>query len=245
MRKEKHHFLWWLTLAAANLVFVLEFSRIYFLALVCGLIILKYKHQWLQWLHICIFTLASSFLLFGLINFAASSGLSSGLNLLGLRIGSISHPAIEESSLTRTALLPPILNMIGSHPFFGSGLGSKIVFTDPIKNTIVTTSQFDWGYFEIWAELGIFGLLLILSLIDYILHTLIKKIRYVSDFQDFYVGLFAGVIALSIMNITSPTLFHTLGIVYITFTLALTVKHHTLLDNIVELLYRSFRRLHI
>lgn len=245
MRKEKHHILWWLVLVFANLTFVLEFSRIYFLALVFGLIVLKYKHSLFQWLRVSFFTIISSLILFICISLFASAGYNSGLNLLGLRIGSIASPITETSGLTRMTLLSPILEMIKENPFFGSGLGSKITFIDPIKNTKIITSQFDWGFFELWAELGIFGLLSMLALIDYVLHTLIKKIRSVSDYQEFYVGLFAGVVAMLIMNITAPVLFHTLGVVYLVFTLTITVKNHSLLEHITSLLYRTFRRLRV
>jgi O-antigen ligase len=66
----------------------------------------------------------------------------------------------------------------------------------------ITTPHFDWGYLEIWTELGIVGLLIWLIFLLYILKITVHK----SDFA------FSGIVALMIINITSPAVFHLLGI---------------------------------
>lgn len=243
MRNEKHHKMWWLTLSLALLILILDFSRIYLLAIGLGLLILKYKHNWINWLFINFSVLSIIIILFCGINTIASNGKTVGLDLFLGRVKSLTQPETEASSLTRMTLLPPILNMIKIHPIIGSGIGSKVIFNDPISKKLIKTSQFDWGYFEMWVELGLFGIISFLSLIFYIILHLIKKIKLTPDFHDFYIGLLAGVTALLTMNLTSPVLFHSLGILYLVFVIVLTAKPQTLIDTIITLLYRTFWRL--
>ena len=49
MGKKPHHKIWWLLLILALLILILDFSRIYLLALGAGLLVLKYKHNWKKW----------------------------------------------------------------------------------------------------------------------------------------------------------------------------------------------------
>jgi len=242
MRPEKHHKLWWLMLIPAALILVLNFSRVYFLALLAGLLILKYKHLWKRWLYIGATVILLSFAIFFSVNFIAGHGQSFGLELLGLRVNSLTRPKIETSSFTRMALLDSIGEMIIASPLIGYGLGSKVIFMDPIKNLLVSTSQFDWGYLELWVELGLFGLFSFISIIIYIFRDLIKKIRAVPDYHDFYVGILAGAVSLAIINITAPALFHVLGVFYLVLVIVLTAKHYSSLEQIITLLYRTFRK---
>jgi len=243
MKSEKHHKMWWFLLFPALLILVLNFSRIYFLSLIAGMIVLKYKHSFKRWISISALVLSLLAIIFAGTNIIASRGSSLGFELLKGRLNSISNPTTEASSFTRMTLLEPIFEMITEHPLIGSGLGSKVTFTDPVKNIIVQTSNFDWGYLELWVELGLFGAIAFISLIFYVIYNLIKKIRCVSNYYDFYVGILAGLISLLIMNITSPILFHTLGVFYLVFVIVISAKHHSLLDKIVILLYRTFHRL--
>ena len=97
-----------------------------------------------------------------------------------------------------------------------------------------------------WVELGIFGILTFLSLIVFIIKTLLKKIRSLADWHDFDVGLLAGLISFLIMNITSPVLSHIFGIIYIIFVLTIAMKNQpNLIEKLIDLLYRIFNRLHL
>ncbi|OGH77496.1 MAG: hypothetical protein A2469_04040 [Candidatus Magasanikbacteria bacterium RIFOXYC2_FULL_40_16] len=242
MRDEKHHKLWWLMLSLAILILILNFSRIYILAFLIGLAILKYKHNFKKWFSVSASVLAIFLLLFVSISFFASGGTSNGLGLLGLRAGSIYQPQIEVSSYTRMILLEPIMEIIKENPLFGAGLGATITFTDPVYYQVITTRHFDWGYLELAAEIGIFGLIAFMALIFYIIISLIKKIRLSPDYHDFYVGLLAGVIAMMFMNITSPVLFHTVGVIFLATIIILSAKTHTILENIITILYQTFRK---
>lgn len=243
MRKEKHHKMWWAVLILSLLILILDFSRIYLLALGLGLLVLKCKHNWKNWLFINFSVFLIIIGLFCSINTIASRGKSAGLDLFLGRVRSLSQPESEVSSLTRMTLLTPIINMIKAHPITGSGIGSKVIFIDPISNKLIKTSHFDWGYLELWAELGLFGVISFLSIIFYTILILIKKIRLTPDFHDFYVGLLAGIITLMTMNLTSPVLFHPLGIIYLVFVIIIISKSQSLLDTVIALLYRTFRRL--
>lgn len=228
MRNEKRHKMWWVALIVALSILILDFSRIYLLALGVGLLILKYKHNWKNWLFVSFSVCFIIIALFGGINTIASRGQTFGLDLFLGRVKSLSQPKTEISSLTRMTLLAPIINMIKKHPIMGSGIGSKLIFIDPISNELIKTSHFDWGYLELWAELGALGAMAFLSIIFYAIISLIKKIKLILDFHDFYIGLLAGLISLLTMNTTAPILFHPLGIFYLVFVIAITSKPHSL-----------------
>ncbi|OGH60105.1 MAG: hypothetical protein A2725_00450 [Candidatus Magasanikbacteria bacterium RIFCSPHIGHO2_01_FULL_33_34] len=243
MRNEKHHKLWWLMLTFAILILILNFSRMYILALIIGFFILKYKHNIKNWLFVSTKFLIIALTLFFSINFLASNGTSIGLELIGLRINSIYKPDIETSSLTRMMLLPPIFELIKQNLVLGSGLGATITFIEPTHYEVITTRHFDWGYLELLAELGLLGFLSFLALIIYIIISLIQKIRLSPDYHDFYIGLFAGLIAMLFMNITAPILFHTVGVMFIVSVIILSAKDHSILEDIVLILYQTFHKL--
>ena len=230
MKKEKRGKMLWTTIIFALLILILDFGRVYLLALCVGLLILKYKHNWKNWLFINFSVCFIIMTLFFGINVIASGGRSIGMDLFLGRVKSLSQPETETSSLTRMTLLKPILAMIKKEPIIGQGIGAKVIFIDPVNQKQIKTSHFDWGYLELWTELGLFGAMAFLSIIYYINLSLIKKIRTSSDFFYFYIGLLAGTIALLVMNITSPILFHPLGILYLAFITIFTVnvKHKTL-----------------
>ena len=183
-------------------------------------------------------------LIFFSINIISSMGTSLGLEIMGARIESFVQPEVEVSTNTRVAKLTPIWHMIKENPIFGNGIGANISYLNPYTNTQMTTRHFDWGYLEMWAELGILGSLILIGLVLLILYELNKKIRSISDFHDFYVGLFAGIISLLIINITSPALFHIFGIFYLVFVMAFVSKGVGIFDEVLGLLYRVFNRKH-
>jgi O-antigen ligase len=243
MRKEKHNKMWWFMIVLAIFVLVLNLSRIYILAILVGLVIIKYKHNTFIWLKISSCTVFLILLTFFTLNFTASSGTSLGLDILTGRAKSIIQPSTEVSSYTRVSLLEPIYEKIKENPIIGSGLGSKITFKDPVYHKEINTSQFDWGYLEMIAELGFIGFILFMSVIFYTIFSLTKKIRETSDYNDFYVGVLGGLISILIVNLTAPALFHSLGIFYLSFVIVISIKHPSLLTRIITIIYRVFNRL--
>ena len=189
----------------------LNISRAYFLGLIIGLLFLKYKNSWLDWLKIFCLNFLIVLALFTAINLISSFGTDAGWGILGLKFGGITAPQMEISSQNRVQLLETIMAMIKDAPIFGQGLGQSIV-TEKIN-----TRHFDWGYFEMWIKWGLFGLLW--SLI--ILGSLLKKIWSKTKNQELNLGLLAGIISLLIINITTPALFHVFGILYLVMIVSL------------------------
>ena len=109
----------------------------------------------------------------------------------------------------------------------------------------ITTPHFDWGYLEMWAELGVIGALALLGLYIFTATLLIKKIKTAPDWHDFDVGLLAGIVALLVMNITLPALFHVFGILFLVFVLTVAVKQMSIFEQITIVLYRVFNKLRV
>jgi len=243
VRAEKHHKFWYLLLVLANLILVLNLSRAYFLALAVGLMILKFKHSFKQWFKIVALNLSLIALIFTSANLLASQGQTLGWELFGVRIQSLANPQIEISTNTRMMVLRPILDLIHGSPLLGVGLGATVTFLNTYTYQYITTGQFDWGYLEMWAELGVGGALFLLLLYLFGTYQLIKKIRHLPDWPDFDVGLLAGLIALLVMNVAMPALFHIFGILFLTFTLAVGLKQTTIFDRTTKVLYQIFNHL--
>ncbi len=220
-------------------VLVLNFSRAYFLGFGVGLLVLKYKHDWKKWFAISAFSVISIILIFFGTSFVASGGSSFGLPLLGVRTASFVQPQIEESTATRMTLIKPIFAKIKTSPILGTGLGASITYTSLTSYNQITTRQFDWGYFEMLAELGIMGLAIFLALVLYIKQTLITKINIVqSDYKNLYIGLLASLVSLLMINITTPALFHTLGLFFIVIILAISSRSVTIWEKISDFFTR-------
>jgi len=193
------------------IIFSLNLTRIYILAYLIGLLFLFSRQYWKRWL---IYSLGSIFifiLIFSSIHLAASRGQSFGWELLGLRIGSIASPSIEKSSLSRMMLLPKIWEKIKQKPLWGNGLGDTVTVYSPVVKKEITTTQFDWGYLEIIDEMGMVGFLIWLSFIFNLLFLILKKYRIKNKRY-----ILAMLISLLIINLTSPALFHVLGIILLT-----------------------------
>ncbi len=242
-RNEKHHYMWRLLQLLAIIVLVLNLSRGYFLALIIGLLILKYKHQWWKWARESATVIFLVIIMFSGIHLAASNGSSLGWDLFGLRLQSFTNPGIEISTNTRLMILPEIINLIKQNPILGVGLGANVTFINTATYETMTTPAFDWGYLEMWTEMGIFGALTLIILYAFVAYMLVYKIQKVPNWHDFDVGLLAGIIAFLVMNITIPALFHVFGILYLIFAITIAVKYTSIFEQTTALLYRIFNRL--
>ncbi len=242
MRDEKHHAMWRVLLSLGLLVLALNFSRAYLLGFFIGILILVYKHKALKWLKESTYAIIIMVFLFGSVNAVMSKGKSFGLEIVGIRIGSLVEPYIEESSRTRLALLPPIMKMIRQAPLLGQGLGASVSFSDPKDFTLIRSRQFDWGYLEMIAEFGSLGTLWFFVITALIVTELIKKIECIADYHDFKVGLLGGIISMLIINITSPALFHAVSMFALSFVVAFVTRPVELFDDTVSLLYQIFNK---
>jgi len=243
MRDERHNKMWRIFRWLAILILVLNFSRGYFLALLVGLLVLKYKHKFKKWFVESFKTCFWIIFIFTAISLITSGGKTMGWEQLGVRIQSLVKPTIEISAATRMMKLPIIWHQIINNPVVGYGLGSTIIFYNSLTSITETTAHYDWGYLEMWSELGLAGSLMLLIIYSYVIYLLIKKIKTIPDWHDFDVGLLAGLVALLVTNITVATLFHVFGIFFLVFALSIALKYTTIFEQTTALLYRMFNRL--
>ncbi|MCH7759752.1 O-antigen ligase family protein, partial [Patescibacteria group bacterium] len=220
----------WLAVLA-SLAILINFSRIYFLGFLVGLVVLAYGLPWRRWLIFSLVVIIILVLEFGAIYTLVSGGEGFyGLQFLKQRMRSVVSPEEELSSLTRIVILPRLIEQIREQPIFGQGLGATITYPDPITNEQKTTFHLDWGYLEIWLELGLLALMIYLTILGLIFYQGWKKIKSLgSDLwqQRLTIGLLAGLASLAVATITGPFLFHPLGIFYLTFTAAFVLNQPT------------------
>lgn len=191
------------------LLFILanNLTRIYLIAILIGFFILFSKTYWKKWLKVLSTTIASFFIIYSLINIVTTHGQSFGLDFFGIRIKSIAKPQIEDSSLSRMLLLPKIISKIKEHPILGTGLGDTIKVYSPIFKKDIITPHFDWGYLEIWAEMGLYGISIWIIFVFLIFYKIFKnKHNYNRQISA------SMLVILLIINITSPALFHVFGL---------------------------------
>lgn len=209
---------WWIGVLCCCLILALNFSRVYFLAVGVGLLVLVHKNNFKNWLTISTGVLVSFFVCFCSLYFLASRGNSFGLGLLQNRVQSATTPISEISGNTRIRILNNAMGTIQQHPWIGSGLATTVSYTDPVTHLPVTRTQFDWGYLELIAELGIVGTSIFLFFLIKILFSLQKKFTHESTVeQSLLRGLTAGGVSLFVMNLTTPALFQGFGILYFVF----------------------------
>ncbi len=223
-----------LCILAGALLLSLNLTRIYFLALIAGLIALFLRRHIKQWLLNSVILLSCIFIFYTGFFLIASNGQDPGWSYFGFRISSIAMPQTELSSLSRMVLLPQILYKIHLAPFVGHGLGDTVTVQNFLfSGSTITTPHFDWGYLEILDETGLIGGILWLLIIAYIWR-FGKKNR--DEFRPLYKSI---LLSLLVINITSPALFHVLGITTLTVLLALThvssLRLNELRENAVPL----------
>jgi O-antigen ligase len=209
---------YWFYILLCSILLALNFSRIYFVALAAGMLVLFVKNNVKRTIFVSAGVTLSVLLCFSMLYAGASRGKSLGLELIGLRIGGATSPRAETSGAIRMAILPDALSTIKQHPLLGSGLATTVTYIDPASQLPVTRTQFDWGYLEMLAELGIIGTVTYLFFLISILVSLFKIAYQKNSSHNEHTlllrGLFAGGISLFVINITTPALFHGFGILY-------------------------------
>ncbi len=213
----------WLLVGIGFIPLAMSVSRTYVIALVIGMLCLYSKKYWRQLANTTCIATITFIAIFSTIHFIASRGASFGWELYGARFAGVVQPSHEVSSASRKALLTPIFEKIKDHPIIGSGLGERLTFIDPETQQPITTSQFDWGYLEIWTELGLIGLMATVSLIAYLFreaklsainHRPRAGSRTLRDYP-----LSAPLVAFAFMQITTQAIFHVFGILFLIFAI--------------------------
>lgn len=211
--------LYWGLMVMSITILLIDFTRIYFLAGLIGATVLISRTHIQLWLRTAIICTVLSVTLFMGISFVASRGAIIGAELIGMKTASITMPNTDVSAATRLLIWPEAVQKIKTYPVFGSGLATSVTIIDPVSNTPTTRTQFDMGYVEMIVELGGIGALIYLTFVLHIAY-LLWRYGYSEAQSTIAKALFASIIALCTINITTPALFQGYGVVYLAICLA-------------------------
>jgi len=122
----------------------------------------------------------------------------------------------ESAISSRWSLLPVLTKEIMKEPFFGQGYGATITYLSSDPRVLesnpsgqYTTYAFEWGYFDLWLKLGLFGLVSYLFLIIYLIKNAVIFGRKNNDLIA--LGIASGIVFLAVTNFFTPYLNHPLG----------------------------------
>jgi O-antigen ligase len=169
------------------------------------------------------------------ITISATGARSFGIDLLLSRVaGDADGGSAELSVLSRELRLPVIFEKINLHPIAGNGIGSRLDVYDPVTETNVSTTQYDWGYLEMISELGIIGTVLLCALWFYTAIRIALQARKENHPSEriFKWGIFAGVVGLCVANIFAPIMYHAMGIIFLIVVLILISEKLSLIRRI-------------
>ncbi|MBI4098575.1 MAG: O-antigen ligase family protein [Candidatus Magasanikbacteria bacterium] len=194
----------WLLLTTILLVPVLNFSRIYFLAVIPATLVMAWKLPWKKVALTLILIGAISLAEYTVINLAVSRGTSFGFEFITKQSRGIIDPESEASASARAAILPHLIDKIKNQPFVGEGIGATATYYNPFLEKELTTPHLDWGYLELAVEFGIIAALFFLAVLLWLL------------WRSRGSALGASVIVfLFVTTLTAPALFHVYGIALI------------------------------
>ncbi len=139
----------------------------------------------------------------------------------------LSSPVQEAAGSARLLLLPELLNRIRESPVFGQGFGTAVTYKSYLPDRIspenpdgeVTTTAFEWGYLDIILKIGLLGFLVYALLLARFFQQGWQSLKRAEPFDKNF-GLLAGLVALAVLNITTPYLNHPLGIGYLLLLVA-------------------------
>ncbi len=193
------------------LVPVINFSRIYFLAIIPATLIMALKLPWKKVALTLIIIGAVSLAEYAVVNLAASRGTSLGFEFLTQQSRGIIDPESEASASARAAILPHLLGKIKNRPLLGEGLGASVTYYNAFLEKESTTRHLDWGYLELAVEFGLFVALFFLGLLVWLFY------------HGFRNPLAASILVfLAVTALTTPALFHVYGITLILAVLLAT-----------------------
>jgi O-antigen ligase len=212
----------------SSFIILVNFGRAYLLGLIAGLLFLKNKIRFKKWFYFVLIVIFSLFLEMVMILYLVSHFKPESISLLEERLSTLLGFEEELSILTREQRFRACLDMLIQNPILGTGLGTSITFIDPITLKRQITYHLDWGYFEIWLELTLFGLIAFLSFIYLLIKESLLKANTSSNInQRFYIGIGSGLISLTIATLTGPYIFHNLGLFYLALTAAILNNYET------------------
>ncbi len=224
-------------IAAAVLGVLLSLSRSFWLggvaAAVFGAVVLLFYLKVRFW---AVVKLAGIVVLVAILEIAFLYGLVSlGGGKVSSTIASrIENPVTEAAGSARLLLLPELVAGIKQSPVIGSGFGKEVRYSSFLPNQItpdnpegvIASYAFEWGYLDMLLKFGALGFVIYLLFIAYIfrlgwanLQFLISNFQTNSKLKMQNLGILTGLVALLILNITTPYLNHPLGIGYLILSL--------------------------
>jgi O-antigen ligase len=235
MGAKKHRGFWYGLLAACAIILALNFSRAYLLGVLFGFFFLLRRHSLPQWLPVFGATCGLIVLAFMGTHLAVSGGSSLGLGHVSSRFGAIVGAAADESVSKRRLRLGPSIELIKESPVFGHGLGATIQYYDASAGGFIQTSHLDWGYLEIWAELGLVGSAIYVFFISLLLMYAWRRIDEAFAKRDLFVGIFGALVCLLVMHMFTPSLFHSLGMLFLVFVVVVLTQPLSILEYIAAI----------
>ena len=147
-----------------------------------------------------------------------SRGISESVSSRGI------NPASEAAGGARLLLLPILLDRIIEAPAVGYGFGKTVSYDSFLPDRVkpenpagtITSYAFEWGYLDTALKVGFLGLLVYLIFIARIFRIGIQNVKF--KMQN--LGILSGLVALTVLNVTTPYLNHPLGIGYLILALA-------------------------
>ncbi|MBI4050000.1 MAG: O-antigen ligase family protein [Candidatus Doudnabacteria bacterium] len=138
------------------------------------------------------------------------------------------NPAAEAAGGARLLLLPELLAEIREAPIFGKGFGELVSYKSYLPDRVrpdnpdgtITAYAFEWGYLDTALKVGALGLIIYLLFVGHIFAKGWKAVQIQnSKFKMQNLGVLSGLVALLVLNITTPYLNHPLGIGYLLFAI--------------------------
>jgi O-antigen ligase len=234
-KKSRFYLMAFLSLLASTLI--LSFSRSFWLGLVLGLallfLILWIRFGFKKMLTTMIVSISSFVIGFLIVVLVIKfpwpkSTADFDLNSLSSR----ANISVNESAISsRWALLEVMKEDISGNFLWGRGFGARLEYpsSDPrvLEQTadgIYSTYAFEWGWFDIWLKLGVFGLISYLFIFWVVLRNLWINFK---DSKNFiYLGLILSLISLMAVNVFTPYLNHPLGIGFLLLVVLLWLKKY-------------------
>ena len=134
------------------------------------------------------------------------------------------NPSQEAAGGARLLLLPELLQEIKEAPVLGKGFGELVTYKSFLPDRIrpdnpegeIRSFAFEWGYLDIALKVGILGLVIYLFFIANIFSSGWKAMQNQNaKIKMLNLGILSGLVALLVLNVTTPYLNHPLGIGYL------------------------------
>lgn len=130
-------------------------------------------------------------------------------------------PVGEAAGGARLLLLPELLREIKAVPVFGAGFGKVVAYRSYLPDRVtpqnpegeIRSYAFEWGYLDTALKIGILGLIVYLLFIAKIFQLGFRNLQLTT----YNLAVLAGLVALVVLNNTTPYLNHPLGIGYLIF----------------------------